>query len=292
MARQITEITIARALERHPNASFIDKDLLLYDNVGDVTWAEEPCRLNALFLALCTNGAAHYSVDTKPLSVECNDVIIVSEDQVVSDFLPDKDCDGIAMLISMEYFQGIIGGIHELSQIFLFSRTNPVFRLTEKEAEALKEYFYLIKQKVDDPQHHFRKELVSSLIRSLIIDMSNAMYRIQQLGNGKKTRAETIFTKFIQLVEEHFRHERRVSWYADQLGITPKYLSESVKGVSKRRPNDWINGYVMMEIRVLLRNSSLTIKAIAEQLCFANQSFLGKYFKEHMGISPKEYRNG
>ena len=81
-----------------------------------------------------------------------------------------------------------------------------------------------------------------------------------------------------------------MGWYAEQLNITPKYLSESVKSVSKRRPNDWIDNYVTMEIRVMLKNSTMTIKDIAAQLHFANQSFLGKYFKEHVGMSPKEYR--
>ena len=63
-----------------------------------------------------------------------------------------------------------------------------------------------------------------------------------------------------------------------------------MKAVSKRRPNDWIDNYVTMEIRVMLRNSTMSIKEIAQELNFANQSFLGKYFKEHVGMSPKEYR--
>ena len=94
------------------------------------------------------------------------------------------------------------------------------------------------------------------------------------------------------MLERHFRHERRVSWYAEQLCITPKYLSEVVKQVSKRTPNEWIESYVVLEIRVLLKNSTKNIKEITEELCFPNQSFLGKYFKEHVGVSPSEYRKG
>ena len=63
-----------------------------------------------------------------------------------------------------------------------------------------------------------------------------------------------------------------------------------VKLISKRTPNDWIDDYVVLELRVLLRNSSKTIKEITEMLHFPNQSFLGKYFKEHVGMSPSEYR--
>ena len=86
--------------------------------------------------------------------------------------------------------------------------------------------------------------------------------------------------------------ERRVGWYASQLEITAKYLSEVVKNVSKRTPNEWIDSYVVLELRVLLKNSPKSIKEITEELNFPNQSFLGKYFKEHVGVSPSEYRKG
>jgi len=81
-----------------------------------------------------------------------------------------------------------------------------------------------------------------------------------------------------------------VSWYAQQLDITPKYLSEMVKQVSKRTPNEWIDNYVTREIRVLLKNTTKSIKDIAVEMNFPNQSFLGKYFKEHAGVSPSAYR--
>ena len=96
--------------------------------------------------------------------------------------------------------------------------------------------------------------------------------------------------RFIALLQENFRKERRVGWYAQQLNITAKYLSEVVKSVSKRTPNEWIDSYVVLEIRVLLKNSPKTIKEITDELNFPNQSFLGKFFKEHVGLSPSEYR--
>ena len=92
------------------------------------------------------------------------------------------------------------------------------------------------------------------------------------------------------MVETNFRRERRVGWYAEQLGITPKYLSETVKNVSRRTPNEWIDRYVTLEIRVLLKTSTKSIREIAEELHFPNQSFLGKFFREHVGVSPSSYR--
>ena len=76
----------------------------------------------------------------------------------------------------------------------------------------------------------------------------------------------------------------------EQLNITPKYLSEVVKQLSTRTTNDWIDKYVILEMRVLLKNTTKSIKEISDELSFPNQSFMGKYFKIHVGMSPKDYR--
>ena len=123
----------------------------------------------------------------------------------------------------------------------------------------------------------------------MFYDLSNVIYRVQQ-DHKPQSRADVIFTKFIKLVENYYKQERRVGWYAQQLCITPKYLSETVKSVSRRTPNEWIDNYVTLELRVLLKDSTKSIKEIAEELNFPNQSFLGKYFKEHVGMPPSEYR--
>jgi AraC-like DNA-binding protein len=83
-----------------------------------------------------------------------------------------------------------------------------------------------------------------------------------------------------------------VGWYAEQMGITPKYLAETIKTVSQRSPNAWIDQYVVLELRVMLRNTTKSIRQISEEMNFPNQSFMGKYFKEHVGVTPSEYRRG
>ena len=63
-----------------------------------------------------------------------------------------------------------------------------------------------------------------------------------------------------------------------------------VKKASKRTPNEWIDKYVVLEIRLLLKNSTMSVMQIAQEMNFPNQSFLGKYFRERVGISPRKYR--
>ena len=125
---------------------------------------------------------------------------------------------------------------------------------------------------------------------AMFYELGNVIYRMQQTSYKRQTRADAIFTSFIMLVEDNYKRERRVGWYAEKLCITPKYLSETVKQVSKRTPNEWIDSYVTLEIRVLLKNSTKSIKEVAMEMNFPNQSFLGKYFKEHVGMSPSAYR--
>ena len=147
-----------------------------------------------------------------------------------------------------------------------------------------------LEYKVDDTAHRFRRETGRSLMTTMVYDLSNGRYRIMHDEGNSRARAEKLFTDFIKLVEANFRTQRRVGWYALNLGITPKYLSEVIRTASRRTPNEWIDDYVTHEIRVMLKNTTLSIKDIAQQLNFPNQSFLGKYFKEHVGVSPSQYR--
>ena len=72
--------------------------------------------------------------------------------------------------------------------------------------------------------------------------------------------------------------------------MTPKYLSLLVKNVSNRTAGEWIDNYVVLEAKALLSSSTLSNQEISDRLNFTNQSFFGKYFKQHVGISPTEYR--
>ena len=215
---------------------------------------------------------------------------MIHNGQVLDNYMLSPDFHGIGIMLSEVFYHEIIKDIHELSSLFLFSRSHPVFNLSADESFMISQYYKALQYKVDDQNHHFRTEAVRSLLLTMLYDLSNAIFRLQQNNDKRQTRAEAIFTAFIKLVEENFRRERRVSWYGERLFITPKYLSETAKLVSQKTPNEWIDNYVLLEIRVLLKNTTMNIKEIAQQLNFPNQSFLGKYFKEHVGMSPSEYR--
>ena len=105
-----------------------------------------------------------------------------------------------------------------------------------------------------------------------------------------KSRKELIFAEFTKQLLLHYRQERSVKFYADQLHITPKYLSALIKDISGRTAAEWIDSYVIIEAKNLLKFSNMNIQEIAYSLNFDTQSFFGKYFKQHTGYSPSQFK--
>ena len=260
------------------NAQYLEDGLVLTDRIAYAPIPKEPTRMTFILMALCRKGQAQYSIDTREQIVQPGDLLFISEGHIVDNYS------------STQFYHSFVQNVKNVSSLLLFSMNNPVVRLTPREIQTYSNYFQTIRDKIADTQHHYRIELVKALLLAMFYDMSGVIYRVEQSSSKGQSRADVMFAKFIRLLEENFRKERRVGWYANKMGITAKYLSEIVKNVSKRTPNEWIDSYVILEIRVMLKNSTRTIGQITEDLNFPNQSFLGKFFKEHVGVSPTEYR--
>ncbi len=271
---------------------YFSEGLVLANCIGDAPILQEATRMNFILMALCLKGKAQYTIDTREQTVAPGDLLFISERHIVDNYKATPDFECLGIMLSTEYYHSFIMNVKNVSALLLFSMNNPVVPLTAREREVYKTYFQVIREKMADNSHHYRKELVKALLLAMFYDMSNVIYRVEHKGAKVQTRADVIFSQFIQLLEKNFREQHRVSWYAEQMCITPKYLSQIIGQVSNNTPAEWIDKYVLLELRVLLRNSEMSIKEITDYMNFPNQSFLGKYFKEHMGMSPKEYRKG
>jgi AraC-like DNA-binding protein len=289
--RNIIDTTLEQA-RTWGNALYLTDGLVLTDQIAHAPISKEPQRMNFILMALCRKGRAQYSIDTHKQTVEPGDLLFISERHIVDDYEATSDFECLCIMLSTQFYHGFVQNVKNVSSLLLFSMNNPVVHLTAKEIQTYSNYYHTIREKIADESHHYRTELVQAWLLAMFYDMSGVIWRIEQSSAKKQSRSDVIFAQFIALLQEHYRKERRVGWYASQLGITAKYLSEVVNQVSKRTPNEWIDSYVVLELRVMLRNSPMTIKEITEAMNFPNQSFLGKYFKEHVGVSPSEFRKG
>ncbi len=289
MEKNIIETDITKA-KNWTDCLSLDDDFLLIDNLTQAPFPRDGRKMNFILMCLCTKGSVNFTLDTKPECLSTNDLLIVSERHILENYSPTPDFNGLCMMVSIPFYNEIIKNVGDISMLFLFSHDKPIHSMERPDLQLFHDYYYMIKEKMTNTGNRFRHELVRTLLQAMFYDFSEMFYRVQQRGEERASRADIIFTQFIKLVGEHCRVQRRVAWYAQQMHITPKYLSEMVKQASKRTPNEWIDNYVTLELRVLLKNTTLSIHDIAVKMNFPNQSFLGKYFKEHTGMSPSSYR--
>lgn len=264
----------------------LNEDLVLTD-FTEFPMPGETRRMQCVFAAICTGGEGRYTVDTVEHEVKPNDVIVVAVGQVLGDIKTSKDFRGRALLISHDYLYSVIREVRDVSNLFVMSRKRPVISLTPDQMNMIHGYLEILKKKVNDTGHKFRRQIAGTILATMIYDFSNIFTDEQPATSFK---SQETFETFIRMVEANFRHERRISWYSEQLGVSPKTLLEIVKRVSSRTPSEWLDIYTTLEIRLLLRHTAKSIGRIAEDLHFSTQSALGKFFKEQVGMSPKAYR--
>lgn len=283
------DITIEHVLRLYDGPS-VGKDMVMLDDIITQAMTKDPRRMQCLLVAMCLEGEASLHIDSMKREVKPGDIVIIGRERVVSDGVKSPDCKGIGILISYDFFKETVKSVHALSSLFLFARNHPVFHMEAERADFIRDTYDRLRLKVTQIGHHYRRDIAQSLFLTMIYELSDAIWQMRANNDPCRTRAEKIFTDFIELLERNFVTERRVGWYSQQLCISPKYLSETVKAVSHYTPNEWIDNYVTMELRMRLRNTTKSIKEIAHEMNFSNQSFLGKYFKEHTGKSPSEFR--
>ena len=139
----------------------------------------------------------------------------------------------------------------------------------------------------------YKREAVLSALSSFFYILLGAWASEStvQKSESLSNRSKVIFDKFMRLVMEYHTQYRGVGFYAEKLCLTPKYLSKIIKTASGRSAPEWIDSYVILEAKNLLKHSSTPIKEIVYKLHFPNQSVFYKFFKAHTGMTPTEYRN-
>ena len=105
-----------------------------------------------------------------------------------------------------------------------------------------------------------------------------------------KSRGDELFFKFRQLLGEHYRESRNVAFYADKLCITTRYLTNVVQARYGKSPKEAIDTYTIMQIRLDLLQTDITLTELAYKYHFSSPSFFSDYFRRNAGCSPQEYR--
>lgn len=170
-------------------------------------------------------------------------------------------------------------------------KENPIIHVDQEGIELFHAYNAVVALRNQASQRIYSKEVMTSLVRALLYEiLSELSEHTGSPGGELLQQREILFKRFMELLSSCEVKPRNVTWYAERLYVTPKYLSTVSKLVSGKTAFDWINEYMMTDIRHLLKYSSKSIKEVADYLEFPNISFFGKYVKAHTGLNPIGYR--
>ena len=162
------------------------------------------------------------------------------------------------------------------------------FPLSNEGLELMKTYYGMFHKIVSQKENPNRLEIVKHLTLAFFYLTGSQMHKLPE--EEKKSKQDVLLEDFLDFVQKHHKEERRVEFYADKLCLTPKYLSTVIRQTSGKTAGEWIDEYVVLEAKALLKSTKMTIQQISEELNFPSQSFFGKYFKRLAGMSPKEYK--
>lgn len=250
--------------------------------------SSDPIKFSAEVIVYVRKGSGTIDINLIPYQVEAPCVINIHKSQIlqIRELTPDISAGVIVM--SKRFSDNIFMRMKDCG-LFAFALGQQVVKVQEKETPKFERHFDILSEIAADKGNPYAYQANVLEISSFFYHTGHKCYLTLSETLPKGTNK--IPEKFVTLVQQNYKTERFLQFYADKLQITPKHLSRTMKKLTGFSAVDWIERYVVLEAKVYLKSTSKSIQQIAEELNFPSQSFFGKYFKKSVGMSPKEFRN-
>ncbi|TKG92947.1 AraC family transcriptional regulator [Puteibacter caeruleilacunae] len=251
-----------------------------------------PLRVDAVVLLVCTKGSLNLTINLTEQVVTTNNYGISLPENVIGFNSVSDDFEGYILLLSMDYLRKLSIDFNDLLPYYVYVRNNPTFSVAPSNIETIIRYFELLSSLIEAEDTKRKNSIIDGFIISLINKLAEDFdYFALKTIQVKTKSKEYYYMRFVELLQQNFKQHHKVGFYAERLSLTPKYLSTLMKEVSGLSAPQWINDYIVVEAKTLLKFSDMNIMEISDYLNFPNQSFFSKYFKQHTGLTPKQYRS-
>ena len=294
MENKLTPITWYADFKERFQGYAINDDFMMSDDFSLLPTFEYPFKLDMIACLFCIKGRAKGKINLKDYEiVDPPCLVIILPEQILELEYFSDDFEGHIVMMSRRFSDTLFPLLKDRGVIFLQISKNPCLTLDDQSLNFFNSHIHIIKSVITSPYNlQHRIEIIKHLSLSIFFYMydTSILTPDNNLKNNPLRRRIEFTERFMDLVEIHYRTQRQVGFYANNLSITPKYLSQIVKSVTGKSANDWIDDYVTLEAKALLKSTNMTVQQISNELNFPSQSFFGKYFKRLAGISPKQYR--
>ena len=285
--RNILPLDWRRELE-NVNVYSIDDDFILLDKPVITSTLHYPFKVDVNTNIICIKGTTEGSINLKPYVTNGACLIAIQAGQILQYKSISEDFEGLFIVTSPKFSDRLMPSAHERLPISLSVRDNPVISLDEDSLSSMKIYFEMMKKMIQQEDNPYRLEVARHLTLAFFY---GAGYYFHKFADKKeKTHNEALISKFLHLVQNHYKAERGLEFYAGKLCITSKHLSRVLREAGGKPANELIDEHVALEAKALLKSTNMTIEQISDELNFPSQSFFGKYFKRVTGMSPSVYK--
>lgn len=236
-------------------------------------------------------GSVSFEIDYRRVVMQKGDMLIIYPSLLVRLMEQNPDFVGLHLLCERYLFEHLMT-IQPLYQRYaLFFRTCfPVIHPSDNSFDELVYTMEHIRHQILHPSA-YQEDILLHLLHAFCLQVLELVGAEHNGGASLElNHAETIFRRFIGLLTQHYQKEHQIEFYAGELCMSTTYLSRVVRKLTGKTVNSFISGLLYSEACRLLTYTDKTISLIAEELCFADQSSFGKFFKTHAGISPVKYR--
>lgn len=285
--KSIPYIEYTKLEENHPHS---DKWHYM-SHLSNACASEDAHRTSAYAICLLSEGSLQLETDLFSQVAEAPAIFTITPAAIRKFTDLGTPYDARIFFFRKEIFLEGQADINYLDKFEFFEKTGQqVTPLDNEQFQQFKTYFDVIHEKSQEKAPH-TTPIIRSLIYVVLHELDDAHLSLAKENTPIVDKSVPILSQFKALLAENFIKERKVSFYADKLHLTPKYFSTLIKEASGKTAGEWISEMLVLEAKVRLQNQAHSIAQIAYGLDFSDPSHFGKFFKKHVGISPMEYRN-
>ena len=270
-----------------PEEYRIGTDVLVVPQHPLLEFPEGYFKIDVTTILIYDKGEVHVSIDMRDYHIKAPAVLTVLPNSTFCYFSHSDDLEYKTMVMSEAFNNSLFQNVDRMHPLRDSLLNHPV-QEGEEVVYVYNRYISMLVDLIKGSPTSYKLEAVKHLTLAMFYAYSNTKHAPMSERIGRK---DELYGQFTDLVRRHFRTCRDVSYYAERLCITVKYLSQVVKEQTGRPASEVIEQYVTTECKALLSSTTMSIQQIADTLNFPSQSVFGKYFKRATGMSPREYRN-
>lgn len=270
--------------------SILEQEFWIIEDIGPEMLASiaDPVKFSAATWIFVKQGNWNADLNLINYNISGPTLVMVESSQILHPHFISRDFKASIIVMSKAFRDNLFLFMQNMpiSPIIMRHAVTPIDEASLKDTDR---FFKECKEIMADRENPYQTRAILFCLTSFIFKTVYKWFTpyMKEIASNQGRMSD----QFLMLAQKHFRQERFLDFYAQKLEVSPKHLSRTVKAQTGYTAVEWIEKFVILEAKVLLKSSNLNIQQISDELNFASQSFFGKYFKKITGMSPKEFRN-